>query len=294
MVGAQAQGRRVPSLSSHEFVPVSSNTLPMVNTKFNMYIGGGQTSNFYLPLFTIGDWKVIGLKGNILFVDAGIHYQQRVRDWLGVYVRYRIAARLGTEIQTVLAQGYNSINSFEIGWKFKLIEEDKFMLSTKLEMQNHTGNFVNILGFIKDIVNQHPSPSITNKTPVITGVAGIQFAYGINSLFGISAESEIAYGETYTRGENGIRFMTGMSFDINFNERFSIPIGVAVAALFTSQPEYVYVDGHVAKIVGWKIAYTGASEFNLGLEWSLTKSPMPGVENEPVVQTLGMSSRFYF
>lgn len=291
---AQSRDVKTPSLKTHQFIPISGIHLPNTGTKLGTYIGGGKTVNFTLPLLELENGHVIGLKGDILFVDALINYQQRVRDWLAVYVRYHKAARLGTEVQSVLAQGYNSINSFEIGWKFKLLEYDEFMLSTSIEMQNHSGQFTNILGYVKDLINNHPDPSITEKIPVITGGGGIHMAYGINDLFGVAFVTEVAYGETYTRGENGVRFNSGLAFDVNFKERFSIPVGLAVASYLTSQPELVYVDKSMAKLLVFKLAYTGASDFSLGLEWSVMKSPMPNVENEPMVQMVGLSSRYYF
>lgn len=283
-----------PVAGPHEFVPISGINLPMIHTKFTTYVGGGQTSNFFLPVFELPNGRVVGLKGDILFVDAGVTYHQRVRDWLGVYLKYRVAARLGTNVQTVIAQGYNSISSFEIGWKFKIFEGEHSYLSATLEMQNHKGNFVDIYGYIVDVINQHPFPSISDNVPVITGGVGLQYAFGFGELLGVSLQSEIDYGETYTRGENGIRFMSSLAVDVNFHDKFDIPIGLAVATIFTSQQEVVYVDGRVAKMALWKIAYTGAQDFNVGLEWSLMKSPMPSVTNEPTVSTIALSSRFYF
>ena len=181
---SQENKRNIPSLNSHEFIQVTGSKSPFIETTVFTYMGYGETENYSVPLFDLGDYKAIGLTGEILFADLVFNYQQRIRNWLAFYVRYNLAARLGADVQSVLGHGFNTITSFEIGWKIKLIERPKYILSTHIELQNHTGNFVNILGFIKDIRNNHLNPKVSEKVPVLTGGTGLMLAYGINDLFG--------------------------------------------------------------------------------------------------------------
>jgi hypothetical protein len=46
-------------------------------------------------------------------------------------------------------------------------------MTNTAELQNHDGNFINILGFIQDIINDHPNPKIKESIPVLTVGSGI-------------------------------------------------------------------------------------------------------------------------
>jgi hypothetical protein len=221
-------------------------------------------------------------------------YQQRIRDWLAAYIQIGLAARLGTEFQSILAQGINTVTDFEIGWHFKLLERDKYAFSATAELQNNTGNFINILGYVKDIINEHPNPQIMENIPVLTVGSSLRFAYGFNDLIGMSATTDFSYGETYIRGKNGLALTAGAGVDFDFYPRYSVPLGLIINYSITSQPEFVYVDGKYAHIWKTKIAYTKASDFSLGLEYAIMKVPLPNAQKDPTVFSFALGSRFYF
>ena len=162
------------------------------------------------------------------------------------------------------------------------------------ELQNHDGNFINIFGFIQDIINDHPNPKIKSNVPVLTVGSGLRWAYGINDLVGISASTEFAYGETYIRGVNGLAFIAGAEIDLDFYPRYSVPIGFIANYNITSKPEFVYVNVSFAHVLKAKLAYTKANDFSLGIEYSLMLVPMPKVEKSPSVYMIALSNRFYF
>jgi hypothetical protein len=290
----QARISKIPTLNNHEFIPTTGGQYPFTSTSVSTYMGYGQTVNFNVPIYEINDQRVIGLTGDVIFADLVFKYQQRIRERLAFYTRFNLAARLGSDVQTVLGHGLNTITSFEIGWKIKLIEQEKFIMSTQIELQNHKGSFMNILGFVRDIKNDVPDPQITENVPVLTGGTGFLFAYGINDIFGLNFYSELTWGETYKRGENAFRFQLGGNFDVNFYQRFNIPIGLVLSSVLTSQPDVVYANGRTAKIFIFKIAYTKSTDFVLGIEWMNMITPMPEVDKDPLAQSFGLSTRYYF
>lgn len=119
----------------------------------------------------LGDLPFRGLSGEVPFIDLGFAYQQRVCDWLAAYVELNISARVGTELQSILTQTFSTITSFNIGWHIRLSEGEKYRLSGVIGLQNNKCSFVNLLGF--------------------------------------GASAALAYGETYTRGQNGFSFDGG-------------------------------------------------------------------------------------
>jgi len=291
---AQSDTTKRPLVGEHTFTPVTYSNLPFTNTYFYTLTGFGQTTDLVHQLGSIGNYKLQGLEGEVAFIDMGISYQQRVRDWLAGYINLHLSARVGTELQSILSQGINTVNSFEIGWHFKLIDGNKHALSSILELQNHRGSVISVLGYLQDIIEDHPNPSLNQNIPVLAFATGICYAYGLNDLVGLKASLDLAYGETYTRGLNGFSFEAGTGIDFDFYPRYKVPVGLVLQYAITSMPEFVYVEGEHAQVFRSKIAYTKADDFSLGIEYSYMKVPLINQEKPPSVMTFALVARYYF
>jgi hypothetical protein len=293
-ITAQDETPKKITIGDHIFTPITYSPLPSTNTYINTLAGFGRTINLFHSITLNEDLGVIGLSGEVTFVDVYFSYQQRIRDWLAAYIRLGMSARLGTEFQSILVQGFNTITNFKIGWQIKILEQDKFAFSATAELQNNAGSFINVLGFVNDIINDNPDPKIKESVPVLTVGSGLRFAYGFNDFIGISAITDFAYGETYIRGENGLSFTAGVGVDLDFYPKYSVPLGLIIHYNITSQPEFVYVDGSSAHIWKVKLAYTKSHDYSLGLEYALMKVPLRNVKNDPIVYLFALASRFYF
>jgi hypothetical protein len=288
---AQSDTLLKPSVGNHIFTPVTYSSLPFTNSYFSTHTGIGTTSGL---VSKIADLPFEGLQGEVTFVEMGFAYQQRVRERLAAYINLTFSARLGTDFQSMIAQGFSSITSFDIGWHIKLLEANKSQLSMILELQNHKGSFVNVLGFVQDIINDHPNPSLNETVPVLVIASGLRYAYALNETIGFKASATLAYGETYNRGEYGFAFDGGFGVDFNLYPRFSIPIGIVLTFDNTNMPDFVYVAGKNSQIIQVKIAYTKASDFSLGLEFSFMKYPFLNQAKPVTAFSAGLASRFYF
>jgi len=293
-ITAQEETTKKVSAGDHIFTPISYSALPSTNTYINTTAALGQTINLFHSITINEDLGVIGLSGEVAFVDLYFAYQQRIRDWLAAYIQLGMSARLGTELQSILVQGFNTITHFTIGWQFKILEGDKFAFAAVAELQNNEGSFINVLGFVQDIINDHPNPKIKESVPVLTLGSGLRFAYGFNEFIGMNATTDFSYGETYIRGVNGLAFTAGAGVDLDFYPKYSVPVGFIFHYNISSQPEFVYVKGKSAHIWKMKLAYTKASDFSLGLEYAIMKVPLRNVKNDPIVYTFALASRFYF
>jgi hypothetical protein len=89
-------------------------------------------------------------------------YQQQVREWLAAYINFSLSTRVGTELQSLLSQGINTLTSFEIGWNIKLIDGDKYTFSTVVELQNNEGSLHGKNGSI-----DHLAPVRLNLTHIV-------------------------------------------------------------------------------------------------------------------------------
>ena len=287
----QSDTLKIPRVGNHVFTPVSYSSLPLITTHFSTHTGLGSTSGL---VSNIGDLPVQGLAGEVTFIEMGFAYQQKVRDWLAAYINLNISARVGTELQSILTQGFSAITSFDIGWHIRLAEGQKSLLSGVVELQNHKGSFTNILGFVEDIINDHPNPSLSETVPLLVFATGLRYAYGLNETIGFKTSANLAYGETYTRGEYGYAFDGSAGIDFNFYPRYSVPLAFVLIYDITSMPDFVYVAGEKSQIIHAKIAYTKASDFSLGIELAYMKYPFNNQEKPVSVRYAALSARYYF
>ena len=288
---AQSDTLKKPRIGNHIFTPITYSNLPFTNSYISTHTGIGTTSGLVTTPF---DLQLKGLEGEVSFVELGFSYQQRVRDWLAVYMELSLSARVGTEFQSILAQGFSAITSFAIGWHIKLYEGEKSRLSMILELQNHSGSFINVLGFVEDIINNHPYPTLNETVPVLAIASGLRYAYALNETVGFKSSAKLAYGETYTRGSYGFAFDGGAGIDLNFYPRYSVPVGFVLTYDITTMPGFVYVDGQASQMIQTKIAYTKASDFNLGLEFSYFKYPLVNQSSPVTALSVGLAARYYF
>jgi len=283
-----------PSIGGHIFTPVTYSKTPFTNSYFSILTGYGQTSGLVHQLDSIGDYLPRGLGGEVTFINMSFSYNQQVREWLAAYISFNLSTRVGTELQSLLAQGITTLTSFEIGWNIKLLEREKYILSTVINLQNSQGSIINISKYFKELINNHPDPSIHETIPVLTFGTGFRFAYGSSDLIGFKASTDLAYGETYTRGEYGFSFAADGGIDIDFYPRYSLPFGTMLYYGISSMPDFVYVDGGRAHMIKAKLAYTRSTEFSLGVEYTYMKVPLLHLDENASVNSLSLTMRFYF
>lgn len=288
---AQSDTLKIPRVGHHVFTPVTYSTLPLITSHFSTHTGLGITSGL---VTNIGELPVEGLPGEVTFIEMGFAYQQKVRNWMAAYIDLTLSARLGTELQSILTQGFSAITSFNIGWHFRLAEGKKYLLSGIVELQNHQGSFTNVLGFVEDLLNDHPNPNLSETVPLLVAATGLRYAYGLNETIGFKASTEFAYGETYTRGEYGFSFDWSAGIDLNFYPRYSVPVGFVLIYDITSMPDFVYIEGERSQIIHAKIAYTKASDFSLGIELAYMKYPFSNQPKPVSVKFAALSARYYF
>jgi hypothetical protein len=291
---SQSDSIKRPLIGDHYFTPVTYSNLPFTGTYFSNVLGVGQTTNLVHQLEIINGQQVIGLQGEMTFVEMGFSYQQNVRDWLAAYINLNLSARLGTELQSILSQGINTINAFEIGWHIKFLETEEMAFSANIELENYEGSFINVLGFVKDVINNHPNPQISQTIPVLNVATGLRYAWGINDLIGLKSSIDLAYGETYERGENGFSTAFTAGLDLDFYRRFNIPAGLVLQYTLSDRPEIITIRGSSAQIFRAKLAYTRSSDFSLGLELSFIKLPLPNQDVVPGAVTAAMAARYFF
>jgi len=104
----------------------------------------------------------------------------------------------------------------------------------------------------------------------------------------------LAYGETYIRGAYGFAFDAGLGIDFDFYPRFSVPLGLVITYDISFMPDFVNVDGEESQMVQLKVAYTKASDFSLGLEFSYMNYPFLNQTKQLTTFSTALAARYYF
>ena len=118
-------------------------------------IGGyARASGVPTPLLVVGTDTLAVTKADVTFLALGFGYEHRVKDWVGVWLNVSGAGRVGTNLETLLAQGVQATSGYELGWKFRLYEANKsaLALTTALASSDITG--INILGWVDRIIEE--------------------------------------------------------------------------------------------------------------------------------------------
>ncbi len=291
---AQESENNIPELNDHVFVYSSNLKYPFTNTNFTTNLGFGSASNLNYEINDIDGQPIAGINGNLIFANLSFEYQQRIRDWIALYLEGGLTARLGSDVFSLLSQGVNTVTVFKIGWMIKLIEGEKYALSGNIGINNYSGTFISITDFVDDVINNVPNPSISKSAPVLLGEAGLQFAYGFNEMIGLTLEGRLGIGESFDRKESDLRYALMGGLDFNFKRKYNVPLGLVLGYNLVSQPQLVYVNKGTAQITSLKIAYTGTRDFLIGIEASMMNIPLENVEQKSRFVVALLSMRYYF
>ena len=143
---------RVPKLNGHQFLTASHFKSSFINTTLQANLGVGATSVLNIPGIKIGDYRILEFQGRIMFFNAHMEYQQRFTPWLAMYATFDMYGRIGTDMSTILADGINTMSGGELGVLVRLMQNKKFNLSTNVNVQNLTGNFINVVEYVEEII----------------------------------------------------------------------------------------------------------------------------------------------
>jgi len=286
--------RKIPSLNGHIFQTSSNLRSSFIATSLQAKMGAGITSKLKIPGIMIGDNEIFAFEGQILFVDLGVQYQQKFNSWLAFYATFNMAGRLGTDMSTIVADGVNTITGGEIGWLFRIKQTKKLNLSGTASIFNLTGNFINVSQYFQEIIDGNPYPSVVKKVPAMSAALGLRGAYAFNPTFGLQMQFDYAYGESFNRGKTKGYFSGGIIGDIDFNPKYNVPIGFGIGYTISSAPEVVMNEGGASNLFLAKIGYTGARDFDIGIQYTYYDVEIKSIDDTPFISKVLLLLKFYF
>ncbi len=284
-----------PMLNGHSFSPFNITKSAFIKTYLDATMSLGSTGEIQLPGIMIGDNEILAFSGKVAFVDIQINYQQKFNDWLALYATINIGGRLGTSLSTILVDGVNTFSGGNVGWLFRVLKKQKFQMTGNLFVKNLGGNFINLIGYVNDVIDGVPNPQVVKYVPVLNVGIGAQGAYAFNEVFGLQFSTDVSYGESFNRGTNDIFSSFSLVGDMDLMPRHQIPVGFGLGYAITSNPESTYLKFIYTNIYSFKIAYTGSSDFELGFQFVYNRVQVSSsIEKNPMLFKAQLGFRFYF
>jgi hypothetical protein len=264
----------VPVLGEHKFMPNSVVKDPFIKTYIRNSVGIGQALDLDIPIVVIRDRTVFGLRGDLVFASLDFEYHHAVKDWLAVWGRINILARLGNDTQSLLSQGLTANTGFEFGWLFNLMNKDNTMLSLSFSLENGSATIVNLLKFIDSIIGDDSSNvSLVNNVQSLRGGSGLRFAWAASKFFGFYVTGELLYGQSAeVRGDSEFSYNIGGVLDFDLNAVSDLPFGIQVGYKYANFPSPGENTTGDLNIFLFRIGYNKTSDLSIAIESSINKT----------------------
>lgn len=283
-----------PELDGHRFSPNRIVPVPSVSSYVVSTLGGAQAFDIATPPFVVGGDTIPGLQGDLLFATLDIEYQQKIVDWFAFRVGYRVDARLGTELETLVSKGVNTITGFEIGWLARLLESDRDILLLDARVSNKSFTTVDIGGFVEDVIDGIDA-SIVRKNNALRVAGGLRYAHVFSDLFGVVANGELGLGESIVRNEDDeVFYRLGGQLDFDLDAWRDIPLNLALGFATDSYPEATDdVDGNLN--TGYlRLSYIARNDFTVGLQFFGSTIPTVGEQDDLKYGGVEFDLRYFF
>ena len=291
---ALGQTAKMPGLGDHIFVPTEFAPSPFINTFFTTSLGIGSSVQRDFPAIDLGNGEIIGLDGSIVFLNLGFQYKQRLKEWIAFEAKVGINGRVGSDLLSLISQGFTTVNQLDLGWLIKIYRSDRFMISGTAGVSSASGNFVNLAGFVEDIIDGDTTAQLSRRINITNGGFGYRLAWTISPLLGFSSTGNLFYGETFEGGKLYYLSRLTATLDANLQSAYEVPIGFAYNIDFNGLPDFVYVNNRTAVFHNFKFAYMGSGDFSLGLEASFGLLPVTGFEEKVRAANVSITSQYFF
>lgn len=159
---------------------------------------------------------------------------------------------------------------------------------------------MNVLKYIKDVIEENPAADITQNSNILAGNIGLSYAYAHNDLWGIYATGRYFLGDGVVPGESINELNLAFAVDFDLSARTKIPIGLNMGFSSTTVPEFTLAKTAKSTIYSFQIAYVGRDDLQIGLTSSFFEIPLEiegfprtnGIET--TVSNISLVMRYFF
>ena len=260
----------LPSRGNHVFTSISAVDDPFVSTKFYLGFGIAEIVETEIPI-SIGDYgKTIIFEPDIFYSTGGIEFQYAIRNWAAVNIKAYGLARLGNNFLSLASEGVSAASSFNIGWLFRIAENEDLMFSASIALSTTNLTFIDILGrtdTIITIIDTLINRQIVTEYQSLTTQTDLRFAVRISDVFGLVTKLSGGFGEVYaTENKSQFQYKFGMALSVDLRNWFNIPFGLGIGGSIVSN-EWRFNDAKPPIYSGnINIAFYNRNDFTLGVE----------------------------
>ena len=285
---------KAPHKNGHTFSPVGGLPDAFVRSYVRNNLGMSQTYDIDIPLGIVGEDTLFASRGNLLFANLGLEYQQTIKDWIAFRAKFIVNGRMGSGTSALLATGISATTGFELGWLMRLLETDRGYMSLSFDVRNNSFTTINLAEFVEDI-DDGEDAELVKKTPSMRAGVGLRYTHAFSPLVGLISYFETGYGESVDRVSDDEWFTEfGATVDFDLAGVGWVPIGLAVGYQQDSFPEGGADITDVVRGVVFRIGYTGRKDLALGL--NILYSTFPSDKLDERIKSTGMNLdlRYYF
>jgi len=290
--------KRLPILNNFRFIPSDVVYDPFITTFIKLNVGSGTALdlNSYRKDWNTGEIKDT-LSGDLTFIQGELQFQLAVNDWLAFNLGAGGSGRLGTNTYTILTSGISYTTFITLGGKAKIWENDNMVLSTTLDFKYQNIYLYSIYDYVKEVVETggiDSTISMLEKDNVSSTILNVNYAYAPTDWCGVLAIAGWGLGEAFeTKTKGNVRLGAAFSVDFDNVDAIEFPIGILASVRFNSFGEG---GSDVTDIFayGFKIAYTGHKDFDIGIE--NTYQSLSYKSSDEKIKTIlsTFSLRYYF
>jgi len=261
---AQEPGRE---LNGYEFIPSRIVADPFAITYFGTNTGGGMAFDLKTPFIDLNGDTVGTLTGDVAFMALGFEYQQRFGKWLAVRFELAGNGRIGTDEQSMLAQGVTGTVGWNLGATARIYQSQKVIISGALDLARTNIVGINPYGFAESIIDNGLTDdnSLVESGNAISGILGARLGWAPASWVGVTAVLEGGRGDVTESGSETV-IGGGGTVGVDLKNLNVIPIGI----LFSFESDAFAQSG--ADLA------TRSNGFGLGLFWTGWEDFIIGVE----------------
>ncbi|MFY0625255.1 MAG: hypothetical protein JXR07_03090 [Reichenbachiella sp.] len=263
-----------PTLNGTKVNGFSGMRSPFNNSQAYFQMGIGESERFTTEGVPVGDSTIFNLRNALLYTSLSIGYQQKIKDWISIYGRFNISARLGTGVESIIVQGVNTIEGAEFGVSFKLAEGKKFRLAGYTKLHRVEVEIINVREYIVDLILGDPYAAVQKTVPAQNIGGGILFGIAPFNFLSFSMDGSLSYGETVERHKTIWMYDIQGSLDLALKPLLNVPINLLFGAGSSTMISIYTSTGDYSLLTQAKIMYTGSDAFSIGLELFNAKSPI--------------------
>ncbi len=267
---------------------------PFINTEASIALGYGKSTNIVTPLLEIEGEPILGLEGDLLYAILGFEYMYAVRDWVAVWAQLKITARLGNELQSMLAQGISAATGFELGWLVRLYENERHLLSTGISVRSGSTTLVDILGWANGVI-EGEEVRLIRKAPTLGTVGDVRYVYAVNEYTALQALGQLSYSEAIDRllGNEWYYGLGGL-VSLDLTPKTGTPLGLALGYKYSTIPGGgdEIADNIQAVLVGF--SYVGRPDFSIGVDLEFQRVPIKGLDTPAKFFTATIAMDYFF